>query len=86
MPFCRTCPHKGSDHNWRVPACSLCVGQKTCFLCGGDRRVRCKECGHRKEQRRLRGACLIPGCLCGRYVPLADKPKPVNRYIGRARQ
>jgi hypothetical protein len=29
---------------------------------------------------------LIPGCLCGRYVPLTDKQKPVNRYLGRARR
>jgi hypothetical protein len=36
MPLCRNCPHRGSDHNWRVPACSLCVGEKTCFFCGGD--------------------------------------------------
>jgi hypothetical protein len=84
MPNCRNCLHKGPDHNWRVSGCSLCVGERTCSLCGGGPAVQCQECQHRKEQRRFRGACLIRGCLCGRYVPRTDKPKPVNGYAGRA--
>jgi hypothetical protein len=32
---------------------------------------------------RLRGRCLFPGCRCLKYVPDTDRPKPVNRYIGR---
>ena len=24
MPICNSCLHRGEDHNWRVPACSLC--------------------------------------------------------------
>jgi hypothetical protein len=85
MPNCCDCLHKGSEHNWRFPACSLCVRENRCFLCGGGKRVWCKECERRKKQRRLRGACLYPGCPCDRYIALTDEPRPVNRYIGRAR-
>jgi hypothetical protein len=70
MPPCLFCSHRGSDHNWRVPPCSA--------------RPYC-NCAM-EHPRRLRGRCLYPGCRCLKYVPNTDRPKPVNRYIGRARR
>ena len=40
----------------------------------------------RQHPRRVRGRCLVPGCLCTHYVALGGRPKPVNPYIGRARR
>jgi hypothetical protein len=34
---------------------------------------------------RVRGQCRRSGCICTKYVPRSDAPKPVNRLIGRAR-
>jgi hypothetical protein len=70
MPPCMFCPHRGSDHDWTSPACSA-RPYCSCVL---------------KHPRRLRGRCLIPDCRCLKYVPRTDRPKPVNRYIGRLRR
>ncbi|CCD89867.1 protein of unknown function [Bradyrhizobium sp. ORS 285] len=51
MSPCRSCTHRGKDHQWHAS--------------------------------RTRGHCLIPGCLCSRYVPETDKPKPINARLGR---
>jgi hypothetical protein len=48
---------------------------------------RWQACGNfcfRNYQRgRKRGQCQCPGCACGTYSPLTDKPRPVNKYAGR---
>ena len=36
-----------------------------------------------QHPRRLRGACIIAGCRCRKYVPKTDRPQPVNAVIGR---
>jgi hypothetical protein len=51
MPICKSCEHRGEDHNWKV--------------------------------QRVRGHCMSPQCICSRYVPLTDRPRPVNRLMGR---
>jgi hypothetical protein len=53
----------------RMPIC------KNCQHPGGD---------HNWKVRRVRGQCMYPHCDCGKYVPLTDRPKPVNRVMGRA--
>lgn len=66
MPNCRHCYHRGADHNWRVPECSLC----------GRRDPDCANCRHNRERRRVRGACLYYDgsrrCICTKYAPLND--------------
>jgi hypothetical protein len=32
---------------------------------------------------RKRGQCQHPGCACGTYSPLTDKPRLVNKYAGK---
>jgi hypothetical protein len=68
MPPCLFCSHRGSDHNWTVPPCSF-RPYCNCVL---------------EHPRRLRGRCVYAGCRCLKYVPNTDRPKPVNRYMGRA--
>jgi hypothetical protein len=69
MPICSFCLHRGSEHDWTSPACSV-------------RRCDCR----RQHPRRLRGRCLVPGCGCRKYVPLTDRRKAVNSYIGRGQR
>jgi hypothetical protein len=78
MPNCRHCGHKGSAHNWTVPECSLCF----------RRDPGCANCRRNRERRRVRGVCLYNGkrrCICTKYAPVSDEPKPVNPFVGRAR-
>ena len=76
MPNCRHCLHKGGDHNWKVPECSLC----------GRRDPDCAHCRRNRELHRIRGACLYVGrfpCICTKYAPLAEGRRPFNPFIGR---
>ncbi len=74
MPICSSCLHRGEDHDWRVPVCSLC---------GGRNAGVCPQCQRNHELRRVRGACLVLSrerrCICSKYVPL-DEPDP---FAGR---
>ena len=69
MPICRNCEHRGRDHDWIVPPCS--VPRCNCAL---------------QHPRRMRGRCLVPGCLCHYYVPTSYRPKPVSAVLGRWRR
>ena len=72
MPPCQKCLHRGEDHNWTVPECSLC----------GRRDPGCRNCARNRELRRVRGACLHR-CICSKYVPLHDDPRPGDEFAGR---
>jgi hypothetical protein len=79
MPVCRNCLHRGEDHNWTAPECSVCA----------RRDPDCRNCARNLELRRMHGACLSSGskrrCICSKYVPLADElRRPVNAFVGRA--
>jgi len=79
MPVCRGCEHGGSEHNWVSAACSNC----------GGRSPHCPFCFRRYEQGRKRGQCLVVGCACGKYVPVAlhARPlRPANTYAARLLQ
>jgi hypothetical protein len=77
MPICWKCLHRGEDHNWRVPECSVC----------GRTDPACGNCARNLELRRVRGACLSSGserrCICSKYVPSSDERRPVNDFAGR---
>jgi hypothetical protein len=74
MPVCKNCDHKGSDHNWTSPPCSRCQ----------NRKLFCPLCAYQRAERRLRGQCQYPNCICSRYMPLTNMPRPVSKVIGRA--
>ena len=77
MPICRSCLHRGEDHNWTVPECFRCA----------RRDPDCTNCRRNRELDRVRGACLYFNaqrrCSCSKYVPLTDERKPVNRFAAR---
>lgn len=66
MLLCANCMHKGEDHDWRTPPCSL----------KGEKRHHC----HRDHPRRRRGRCLIE-CDCSGYKPLTNRKKPTNHLL-----
>jgi len=78
MPSCLSCRHRGADHNWSVPDCSVC----------GRRDPNCRQCRRNHELRRLRGACVVSNgkypCICTRYLPSSKSVHPLNPFIGRA--
>ena len=78
MPTCQSCLHRSEDHNWRVPACSLC---------GGRDAGACPQCARNRELRRVRGACLAAGrerrCICSKYVPVPERPRSADLFTGR---
>jgi hypothetical protein len=43
----------------------------------------CPFCFRNYQQGRKRGQCQHSGCMCGKYVPLTDQPRPVNKYAAR---
>jgi hypothetical protein len=79
MPVCRSCLHRGEEHNWHVPACSQC----------GRRDPDCRNCARNGELRRVRGACLSSDgtrpCSCSKYVAAVDRRVPLNRALGKLR-
>ena len=81
MPICRKCLHRGEDHNWRVPVCSLC---------GGRDAGACAQCERNRELRRVRGACLVSGperrCICSKYVPLSEPGSFAGRRFSLKRR
>jgi hypothetical protein len=77
--------YQRSDKPNAMPTCSQCFhGGKhhdwTSPPCSAPRCFCIRE-----HPRRLRGRCLMPGCLCTHYVVLGRR-KPVNPYIGKARR
>jgi hypothetical protein len=81
MPVCSNCLHRGEDHNWRVPACSLC---------GGRGAGACRQCERNHELRRVRGACLASSrerrCFCSKYVPLNERGSSAGRRFSLKRR
>jgi hypothetical protein len=75
MPNCAYCGHRGDEHYWIAPPCSLCRGTNR----------NCQNCQHQAEIRRKRGVCLRLSCPCRKYVPDVRYRKPLNSFIGRGR-
>ena len=71
---------------FRMPKCSWCFhgGSDHDWTAAPCTAPRC-DCAV-KHPNRLRGRCLVPGCPCSRYRPLTHLPKPLNRFIARARR
>jgi hypothetical protein len=50
--------------------------------CGcGNRSPHCPFCFERYHRGRKRGQCQHPGCACGKYIPLSDAPRAINKVI-----
>ena len=73
MPICKHCEHRGEGHNWISPTCWNC----------GNRSAHCPFYFEKYQRGRKRGQCRDPDCDCAKYVPLSDRPRPINKFAGR---